>query len=270
MIKSLVLTNFKKYRRLLFSLAIGMFLFQLLMAGIYDSMAPYFAAQNQINEGVGGNLETLNAFTGGADMFSPAGWLAVGYAHPIPIILLLGWIVAVSGGAIAKEIEDGTSEMLFTRPIRRSRVLGARMLHLSLGALIILSSAYLGTAVGMTFSQGLSSITQTQILKMLSSFFPLGLVLASVGCLASAYFSQKSVAVSIASGFAIIMYVLNFAGQLWEPLSGWIKFSIFYHTVPANWGDSNINLSAILMIIGLSVLSLALAFKVLSRRNIIR
>src|SRR5438128_7746586 len=59
---------------------------------------------------------------GGGDVFSLGGAIALGYAHPISIILISIFAIGFTTSAIAGERQRGTLEVLLARPLARSQV----------------------------------------------------------------------------------------------------------------------------------------------------
>ena len=266
MFKTLLFSALKRYRRMLISLSAGIFSFQVMMGSMFDSFAPIFSGG-----GPAANTmpDALNVFTGGASMFDPIGWLGVGFAHPIPIMLIVVWSLVVSANSVAKEIEDGTAELLYTRPVSRSTILGSRVAQFLIGLVVLLGASYLGSLAGIQLSDTLSSqVSQMEILKMTASYIPLAFLVAGLGFFISSAMSQKSSVISIVLGFVIVSYFLNFAGQLWDVLKDVVDYSIFYQTIAARWAVDDINGFALLIISIISVGLITASFLVLNRRNI--
>ncbi len=268
MFKALYSAAFRKYKRMLISLAAGMFAFQLLMGAMFDPFAPYFSESGFTADGA--MPDALGVFTGGANMFDPAGWLGVGFAHPIPIVLIVAWALVTSASAVAKEIEDGTAELLFTRPVARAKVLTARVVHFLAGLATLLAASFIGAVVGMQFSETLSAhVGYGDVLLMVASYIPLALLVAGLGFAVSAAVSQRSIATSTVTVFVVASYFLNFAGQLWEPLKDVVGLSVFYQTVPAVWAMDGPRLGPVVAIIVISGALTAAAYWILNRRNIL-
>src|SRR5215218_5463185 len=59
---------------------------------------------------------------GGGDVFSLPGAIALGYVHPISIILVSIFAVGFATAAVAGERQRGTLEVLLARPLPRTTV----------------------------------------------------------------------------------------------------------------------------------------------------
>jgi ABC-2 type transport system permease protein len=264
MFSTLFQFSWRRYQRLWLSLALGLFGFQWMMASMYESLTPMFSTS-----GLGSQAmpDLLNVFTGGTSILDPVGWLGTGYAHPIPLVLMLTWSIVVPANAIAKEIEDGTAELLFARPIARSQVLAARVSHFLVGLIGLMVASAFGTLLGLQLSP-LDGVSLEKVVFLNASFVPATLLISGLCFALSAAYSQRSTAVSMAIIFTVISYVINFAGQLWEPMRGLLDYSIFYHTVAATWATDGMNTPAVLITTGIFVLMLIVAFERLQHRNI--
>ncbi|MDX1765863.1 MAG: ABC transporter permease subunit [Candidatus Saccharimonadales bacterium] len=258
MFRSIFRASWAQHFKLWLGLVFGLFLFELLMAGIYESTTGYLSGS------VFGPQELpdlFKAFTGGgSNMFEPLGWLGLGYTHPVPIILFISWTIVLSSAAIAKEVETGTGEMLFSRPVDRRLLLLARMMVWFTGLLLIIVAGILGTLAGKNLGGGLESISIGDTIELGAAILPLLFVVAGLGYFATALFSQRAKASAIATWFAVASYFLNFASYLWEPLKEWGQLSVFNHAVPAEWADNGVNWgpTGIMLVIGMALMAIGI------------
>jgi ABC-type transport system involved in multi-copper enzyme maturation permease subunit len=246
-------------------LALGMFLFQLMMSGIYESMAQYFVA------GIFGTGElpaVFNVFTGGSNMFEPLGWLSTGYVHPVPIVIVMVWTILISSGSVAKEVEDGTGELLFSHPVSRYLILNSRILYWLAGLVGIIIAGVVGTVTGMHLGGGFASVSGTDLFELVFSLVPMLFLVAGLGFITSSAFSLRARSSSVATFFVVGSYFLNFAAQLWKPIYGLAKYSIFYHTIPGDWATNGIKAVETLVMIGVGVILMMLANLILKNRDI--
>ena len=88
---------------------------------------------------------------GGGDIFSLPGSIALGFIHPIAIILTSVFAVGFSTSAVAGERQRGTLEVVLARPISR-RTLYLTLLAASFGFVAITIAALLvGSVAGSMF-----------------------------------------------------------------------------------------------------------------------
>src|SRR5690242_13021996 len=83
------------------------------------------------------------------DLFTNAGRIAAGFEHPIVLVLAAIWGVGRGSDAVSGELGRGTMEMLLAQPVRRLHILTSQGVATILGAVLIASASWLGTAVGL-------------------------------------------------------------------------------------------------------------------------
>jgi len=84
---------------------------------------------------------------GGGDVFSLSGAIALGYVHPITIILVAIFAVGFATSAIAGERQRGTLEVLLARPVSRRQVYLTELLAVLVFIGLALVAASIGTVV---------------------------------------------------------------------------------------------------------------------------
>ena len=82
-----------------------------------------------------------------------AGYLSVGFTHPLYLVLACATIVGFTARSLAGEMERGTIQLALARPISRSRVYGARVLGLVSIAVALALVGPLGMVVGIWYAR---------------------------------------------------------------------------------------------------------------------
>jgi ABC-2 type transport system permease protein len=267
MFQMLLWTAWRRHRTLRWSLAIGMFLMALLLAGTYQVFGTGFIPQSMMDSIT--DMKVFQAFSGSSINFlEPEGWLGFGYVHPITLTLLIAWIVASAAAALAREVEDGTVEFLMSRPVDRRVVLGARYVAWLLGMLTILVAGYVGTLAGIVFFDTLRDFSPGAALLLGASLVPMVVLLGGLAFLVSAAVSSRGRVTGAVVGFTVGSYFLNFAAGLWDPLEAAKPLSLFHYVAPAEWVQSGVDwLPGVLMTV-LGLLLLAGGMLVIDRRDI--
>ena len=166
---------------------------------------------------------------GGGDVFSLAGSIALGFIHPIAIILTSVFAVGFSASAIAGERQRGTLEVALARPISR-RVLYLNLLAASFGFIAISIAALLAGGIsGAAFAGVVEELTFRNLpLLWLNSVLLFG-AFAAIALAASVSFDRLTPAVGVTLGIVIAMYVLEVLGSLW-PAAEWLQpYSLFHY-----------------------------------------
>lgn len=166
---------------------------------------------------------------GGGDVFSLSGSIALGFIHPIAIILTSVFAVGFSASAVAGERQRGTLEVALARPISR-RVLYLSLLAASFGFIAISIAALLaGSVGGATFGGVVEELVFRNLpLLWLNSVLLFG-AFAAIGLAASVSFDRLTPALGLTLGIVIAMYVLEVLGSLW-PAAAWLQpYSLFHY-----------------------------------------
>lgn len=197
----------------------------------------------------------------------------IGYsALIIYYIYFIGLFYAMLLGAkiIQKEIDDQTSEFLFTKPIKRSKVLFVKA---TIGKiyLFLFTLINYGVGVGMMISANDGLYTNTEIVKYMTltylGFYILMLVVFFITLAASVVFKNKRYALIVGGAFIGYSYLSGVLVQGFEKLnnleflSPWRYFSV---DVIVNDGFSIVYL---LICIALSVVAYLIATKAIKSKT---
>ncbi len=262
----LLRTAWRRHRTLRWSLAIGLFLMGLLLAGTFQAFGTGFFPAGSLDDS--SVMGVFDAFTGSSvNILTPEGWLGFGYVHPFTLMLLVVWIVVGAATAIAREVEDGTIEFLASRPVDRRVILGARMMAWSLGMVALLAATYLGTVAGIVFFEALVEFSPVQALLFPLSLVPMLVLIGGVAFLASTASSTRSRVYAITVGFTVGSYFLNFASSLWSPLEPVAPVSLFHYVSPGEWALEGIRWGPAIVMVVLALILMGVALVVVDRRD---
>ena len=166
---------------------------------------------------------------GGGDIFSLAGTIALGFIHPISIILTSVFAVGFSVSAVAGERQRGTLEVALARPVSR-RAFYLTLLAASFGFIAILSAALLtGGVSGATFAGVVKELAFRNLpFLWLNSILLFGAI-AAIALAASVSFDRLAPALGVTLGIVIVMYVLEVLGSLWPAAEVLQPYSLFHY-----------------------------------------
>jgi ABC-2 type transport system permease protein len=168
------------------------------------------------------------ALSGGVniDFSSPDGWLnGQLFANIVPLIFIIYGVI-LGAGAIGREEDRGTAELLLTTPISRGRVviekaLAALALIAALGVVLVVS-LLIGTAafdMDVSFSGILAASIQTVLL---------GTTFGTLALAISAWLGPRAHAAAISGSVAFAGFMLYSLAPVVDSLHGWQKLSAFY------------------------------------------
>ena len=162
-------------------------------------------------------------------MFSLSGSIALGFIHPIAIILTSVFALGFSASAVASERQRGTLEVVLARPMSR-RVLYLSLLTASFGFIAISIAALLAGGVsGATFAGVVEELAFRHLPLLWFNGVLLFGALASIALAASVSFDRLTPALGVTLGIAIAMYVLEVLGSLWPAAAVLQPYSLFHY-----------------------------------------
>ena len=169
---------------------------------------------------------------GSGDIFTLAGSIALGFIHPIPIILTSVFSVGFSAAAVAGERQRGTLEVALARPISR------RAFYLTLLAAafvfvgVTVASLLAGGIAGSVFAGVISELALENVpLLWLNGVLLFGSI-AAVSLAASVSFDRLPPALGVTIGFVVVMYFLEILGSLWPEADILQPYSLFHYLKP--------------------------------------
>ena len=267
--RSVFMHTLGSHRTGLFAVSAGLFLMSLIivytfdafggvdaLADLFESLPAPMAAMFRAQAGFGTSITS---------------YIALDYRHPVYIIAGLAFVLSVSSGASAREIERGTALMLLASPIARWRYLAAKAGVLAAGSAVIVTTCWLGSMTGALLT-GLADEVAGGTLA-LAQANTLGVLLASGGIamLLSAASSDGGRTVSVAAGILTVMYFLDFVGAIWGPAEPLSPLSLFYYFDPLSVAtDGGTLLRDVLVLFGVALAGFAAALVVFQRRDITR
>jgi ABC-2 type transport system permease protein len=206
-----------RYRTLL-ALCAGTFVFLLVLAGTYTAIG----GASGLAKSFGREQPAfLSAFAGTrhANLFAPENFVGFGFLHPLFLVLTLAVGVSIGTAAVAGDIETGRVELLYTRPLRRTTLLDARLGVWAFAQVGVVAAGVGGAWLGTRLSQDLRSISPLLLVRIAVQYLPLAVFFAAVAFVASATARTRGHALAVAVGVTALSYLVNFLALLWHPLA---------------------------------------------------
>jgi ABC-2 type transport system permease protein len=142
------------------------------------------------------------------------------------IPLALGYLAvrAVASG-LSGAAETGRLDVLLSSPVSRGRLVAAGFLATAVELLAILAITGLLTALGSILSG--AGLSAGPAVAGFANVWPLALVFAALGIVASGFSLRTSVVTGSVAGVLVAMYVIDLIGRLDPSLSGVRYVSVF-------------------------------------------
>lgn len=209
----------------------------------------------------------LRAFNAGGDYTTFGGFVAAEYLGFMWVVILVAFLVSFTSGALARELEQGTLELLLAYPLSRARVFNSKVLALMIGLALIVSATLVGLWIGAASQHAAVAGGSFWAMAVLGVAF--GLAIAGYGFLFSAAASERAVAAAAAAALTVLFYAMNFAAQTWDRLSGLGRFSIFHYYKPEDTINlARVDVFAILVLLGIAVFTTVAAGLIFRYRDL--
>jgi ABC-2 type transport system permease protein len=164
--------------------------------------------------------------------------ISISYVHPLTMFILSTWAIGRASGAIAGEIDRGTMELLLAQPIRRAHVVLGHLLVDLITIPVLCLSMWAGTWLGVAMVGFIGNPKETLAVDPLA--FAPGLVnvallifaISGLTMWASSAGRFRWRVLGVAVVVALVQFLVNLIGQLWEPAAPLRPFTVFYYYQP--------------------------------------
>jgi ABC-2 type transport system permease protein len=211
--------------------------------------------------------EALTNF-GGGDVFSLAGSIALGFVHPIAIILLSIFAVGFTTSAFAGERQRGTLEILLARPLSRRQAYVTILVSV-FGFLAIALAAYLiGSVAAASLFNVIGEIDTSRLpLVWLNGLLMFGSI-AAIALAASVSFDRVAPALGITLAILLVAYFLDILGSLWPDAAFLQPYSLFHYLQSRDILTGDADPFGFVLLGAIIVLAIAYSLIVFPRRDL--
>ncbi|HET9782360.1 MAG TPA: ABC transporter permease subunit [Candidatus Dormibacteraeota bacterium] len=202
------------------------------------------------------NITTFSGFLGGE---------ALNLFWPI----IIGVFATLGGAAmVAREVEDGTSEIWLSVPATRWRLLLGKFAALAIG-LAICVAACVGT-VGVSAAAENVTVSASGLAAMSAVMLVFLFIIAAYSALLSSLVSTRAMAAGISFGITLGFYALWLIGGLVDQMRQLKHFSIFSAYTPQKALETgSVDVVALAIVVGITIACAVAALLVFDRRDAI-
>jgi ABC-2 type transport system permease protein len=205
---------------------------------------------------------------GGGDPFSLEGSIALGYIHPIAIILLAIFAVGFATTAVAGERQRGTLEVVLARPVSRRALYLTTLVALVLFVAIILAASLVGTVVGCALAAVLDELPAERLPALWLNGMLLWTAIGAIGLAASVSFDRLTPALGVTLAIVIVSYFLEILGSLWPDAAGLQPYSIFHNLKAKEVLAGSADATGFVLLAVVAIAAVAWALAVFPRRDL--
>ena len=264
MFRNIVLKTLFDRRRSLLFWCIGL----ILLGAILLAFFPVIRDAPFISEYIEAFPEEFLALFAGevTDYTSPEGYLNGELFFLMYPLLLLVFAIGFGSGAVASEEERGTLDLLLSNPLQRWRVVLEKYLAMLIFGLILVFVFWATIAIGgAIIDMGLNLL---RLASICFSGFLLAMAFGSVALAIGCARGKVGVAIGVGGALGVYAYMLNALAPLIDWLEPFQVASPFYYYIDANplkYGLDPVHAS---VLIGISIVFLAIAIVAFERRDL--
>jgi ABC-2 type transport system permease protein len=206
---------------------------------------------------------------GGGDLFSLSGAMALGFIHPITLLLMGILAVGLPIGSVAGERQRGTLEVLLARPISRRAYYATLLVAGAIILALAMAAELMGNVVSAAALGVLDELDLVNIVPLWSSGWLLFVAFMAIGFAASVSFDRLGPALALTLAILVTMYVVDVVASLW-PDAAWIASYSLFHYVPAKpiLETGRVAPGDVGLLTGVTVLAVGYALVVFPRRDL--
>ena len=263
MLRNVFLKTLLDQRRSMLWWVVGLVLLTFITILFYPSLSE----MPEINDLLGEADSVIRAFVGDIDdLTSPEGFLNSQLYFMLVPLLFVVFAIVIGVGAIAGEERRGTLDLLLSTPLARWRLLlekfGSMVVATLALALVLWLTVVIGAAaVGMKLSlSGTAEVTLSAGL--------LGIALGTVALTVGSATGKTGLSIGVAGVIAVVSYFLNALAPVVEGLDPARKVSLFYYYIGADPLTNGINLAHAAVLVGTTLVLLAVALATFERRDL--
>jgi ABC-2 type transport system permease protein len=186
-----------------------------------------------VEGGYFGEIFDVFAAIGGGTVFTLGGSVALGFIHPIPIVLVGVLAIGYPVGALAGERQRGTLEVLLARPISRPCVYRTTLAATVLFVVFAVAADVAGVVAGAATFDVIHELPADRLALAAANATLLYATLGAISLAASASFDRLGPALGLTLAFAVASYAVEFLGAIWPELAWLRPWSIFNYFQPS-------------------------------------
>ena len=253
------------HRRALLFWGIGLIAYALYDTLFYPSISNVPELNRLLEEMPEALIRTL---LGGqiVDFTSPVGFFNTQLFFLMMPVLFLIFAIGFGSNAIAGEEERGTLDLLLSNPLPRWRVVVEKFAALVVSTMVLAIIFWLGLTIGVIAVD--IDISLGRMAEATLSVVLLGLVFGTLALAVGCARGNRGLSIGVAGGLGVAAYLLNSLGGLVEVLEPYRILSPFYHHSGNDPLANGLSLGHVGVLIGLTVVLLAVALITFERRDL--
>lgn len=153
--------------------------------------------------------------------------IAIGYHHPLVLLLYMLFAVGIPTGLLAGEVQRGTMELILSRPITKLQVYLCAALLTVLGMVALVLVMFGGTVVSTMIYEFGEPVPLRYFFRMAINGGMVAGAVGAISLLSAASFSRRGTAVGVAVAFLVVNYFVSIIAEWWPRMKVLKSFTIF-------------------------------------------
>jgi ABC-2 type transport system permease protein len=162
-------------------------------------------------------------------MGNTAGLIAIGYQHPLVLVLYMLFAVRVPTGLLAGEVQKGTMELILSRPATKMQVYICASVLTLVGMFALVIVMFLGTVVGTNIYNFGEPIPLHLFFRIAVNGGLLASAVGAIALMAAAAFRQQNMAVGVTVAFLVANYFVEVISAWWPRMNFLQPATLFYY-----------------------------------------
>jgi ABC-2 type transport system permease protein len=153
--------------------------------------------------------------------------IAIGYQHPLVLILYMLYAVGIPTGFLAGEVQRGTMELILSRPITKLQVYLCAALLTVLGMVALVMVMFSGTVVSTRIYEFGEPIPLREFFRLAINGGMVAGAVGAISLLSAASFSRRGTAVGVAVAYLVVNYFVSIIADWWPRMKALKSLTIF-------------------------------------------
>lgn len=165
--------------------------------------------------------------------FTLSGAVALGYSHPLVLVMLSLVAIQLPARQIAGEIEKGTMELIFALPLTRMRIILSAIFFSGLALFLAAIAGLAGTICGyLVYYPQLQQIDLLNTGRIVINLWFLMLSVNAATYLISSFKKEGNRSAMIAGVMVLIFYFVHYFTRMWPAIHFLEPFTLFAYYRP--------------------------------------
>jgi len=177
--------------------------------------------------------------------------IAIGYQHPLVLLLFLLFAVSIPAQLLAGEVERGTMELLLCRHVTKIQVYLCVLALTFSGLAALVGIMFLGTCLSSLLYDFGNPIDLGLFFRLAVNGGFLAMTAGAIGLFSAGVFPTRNGAIGFAVAFLIINYFLHLVAQWWPPMKFLEPITLFHYlggsTIMVGWPLRNLGMLLLIL-----------------------